>query len=198
MLEYYPEDVKRYFNKAEKDRGITKWMIIKKICRTNTLWIIFLYRFGRWLHFECEIPILKTVLKIIYHVASTIIPLMYNTHIQIKAEIGKGLYLGHYGGIWIGPVIIGRNCNLSQEITIGIGGKGEHRGVPELGNNVYIGPGAKIFGKIRIGDNVAIGANSVVSKSISDNAVVVGNPARIVGYEGSRGLIDLDEFDNLL
>jgi serine O-acetyltransferase len=198
MLENYIEDVKRYFDMAERERGITNWMLIKKIWNTNTLWIIFLYRFGRWLNYEFSMPIVKTVLKIFYHVASTIIPLMYNTHIQIKAEIGKGLYIGHYGGIWIGPVKMGMNCNLSQEVTIGIGGKGEHRGVPELGNNVYIGPGAKVFGKIIIGNNVAIGANSVVSKNISDNAVVVGNPARIVGYEGSSGLIELDEFDNLL
>ena len=198
MIQIYIEDIKRYFDNAELKRGITRWMLFKKASNTNTLWIIFVYRFGRWLHYDYHVPIIKTILKVINHIISSIIPFIYNTHIQIKADIGKGLYIGHYGGIWIGPVKMGMNCNISQEVTIGIGGKGEQRGVPEFGNNVYIGPGAKIFGKISIGNNVAIGANSVVSKSISDNAVVVGNPARIVSYEGSNGLIDIDEFDKFI
>ncbi len=198
MFEYYIEDVKRYFDKAERERGISTWMIVRKIAGTNTLWLIFLYRFGRWLHFDFHVPVLKTLLKIVHAVASSIAATIYNTHIQIRADIGKGLYIGHYGGIWIGPVKIGKNCNLSQDVTIGIGGKGENRGVPELGSYIYIGPGAKIFGKIVIGDNVAIGANSVVSKSVPDNAVMVGNPARIVSHDGSAGLIDLDEMDKMI
>lgn len=198
MMRIYIEDVKRYFDNAEIKRGITNWMLFKKAFNTNTLWIIFVYRFGRWLHYDYHVPIIKTILKVFNYMISTIIPFLYNTHIQIKADIGKGLYIGHYGGIWIGPVKMGMNCNVSQEVTIGIGGKGEQRGVPEFGNNVYIGPGAKIFGKITIGNNVAIGANSVVSKNISDNAVVVGNPARIVSYEGSNGLIELNEFDQTI
>jgi len=198
MMQIYIEDVKRYFDNAEIKRGITNWMLLKKVFNTNTLWIIFVYRFGRWLHYDYHVPIIKTILKIFNYIVSTIVPFLYNTHIQIKADIGKGLYIGHYGGIWIGPVKMGMNCNISQEVTIGIGGKGEQRGVPEFGNNVYIGPGAKIFGKITIGNNVAIGANSVVSKTVADNAVVVGNPARIVSYEGSNGLIELNEFDQTI
>ena len=87
----------------------------------------------------------------------------------------------------------GEYCNISQQVVIGLGGKGDFRGIPEIGDRVYIGPGAKIFGKISIGNNVAIGANAVVSKSIPDNAVVVGNPGRIVGYEGSGSLIELQD-----
>ena len=69
-------------------------------------------------------------------------------------------------------------------MTIGHGGRGtDQYGVPKIGDYVWIGPGAKIFGKIRIGNNVSIGANAVVSKDIPDNAIVVGNPERIVGYQ---------------
>ncbi len=56
---------------------------------------------------------------------------------------------------------------------MGVSGKGEKRGVPIIGDNVYIAPGAKIFGKIKIGNNVKIGANAVVYKNIPDNAIVV-------------------------
>lgn len=53
-------------------------------------------------------------------------------------------------------------------------------GVPVIGDNCYIGPGAKLFGDIRIGNNVAIGANSVVNKSFEDNVTIAGVPAKIV------------------
>ena len=58
-------------------------------------------------------------------------------------------------------------------MTIGVAGKGEKRGCPIIGDNVYIAPGAKLFGKIKIGNNVKIGANAVVYKDIPDGATVV-------------------------
>lgn len=79
---------------------------------------------------------------------------------------------------------IGENCNIGQGVTIGIAGRGEKKGVPQIGNKVYIAPGAKIIGKIIIGNNVMIGANSVVTKDVPDNAVVAGVPAKIISYKG--------------
>ncbi len=70
---------------------------------------------------------------------------------------------------------------------------------PTIGDNVYIAPGVKVFGKIKIGDNVAIGANCVVTKDIPDNAVVVGIPGRIISNEGSGGYIvytDYKQFED--
>jgi serine O-acetyltransferase len=61
-------------------------------------------------------------------------------------------------------------------VTIGLSGRGEKHGAPTIGNNVYIAPGAKVFGKIHIGDNAMIGANAVVHKDVPDNAVVVLDP----------------------
>lgn len=58
-------------------------------------------------------------------------------------------------------------------------------GAPRLGDNVYIGPGAKIFGPIEIGDNVAIGANAVVNKSFPDSVTIAGVPAKIISYHDS-------------
>jgi serine O-acetyltransferase len=78
---------------------------------------------------------------------------------------------------------------LSHDVTIGIGGKGEKSGVPKIGNRVFIGPGAKIFGPIKIGDDVEIGANSVVTKDVPDRAVVIGIPAQIVNFNGSEEYI---------
>ena len=81
------------------------------------------------------------------------------------------------------------DCNLSQGVTIGIGGRGERRGVPRVGDRVYFGPGAKVFGPIVVGDDVAIGANSVVNRDVPPRAVAVGVPFRVVSLEGSFDLV---------
>lgn len=106
-------------------------------------------------------------------------------------SIGEGFYIGHFGHIVVNSAaVIGRNCNISQGVTIGISNTGSKKGVPEVGNYVYIGPGAKIMGKIKIGNNAAIGANSVVVNDVPDNAVVVGVPARVVSNDGSAGYVN--------
>jgi len=105
-------------------------------------------------------------------------------------SIGEGFYIGHYGTIVVsGEAVIGKNCNISQGVTIGVVNTGFKKGVPVIGDNVYIAPGAKIIGNVKIGNNVAIGANSVVTADIPDNAVVVGVPARVVSHDGSQGYI---------
>jgi serine O-acetyltransferase len=110
--------------------------------------------------------------------------------IPFMAGIGSGLFIGHFGGIIVYPLCkIGKNCNLSQGVTIGLSNRGKNKGYPVIGDNVYIGPGAKLIGAVKIGNNVAIGANCVVTKDAPDNAVVVGVPGRIISYEGSEGYI---------
>lgn len=98
---------------------------------------------------------------------------------------GPGLNIAHYGSVIVNDnAIIGENCRIHSCVNIGTG-----ENAPIIGNNVYIGPGAKIWGKITIGDNVAIGANSVVNKSIESNVTVAGIPARIISTKGSKDLI---------
>ena len=83
--------------------------------------------------------------------------------------------------------MIGEDCNLSQSVTIGVDGDGDRRGVPIIGNDVYIAPGARVIGRIRIGNNVKIGANAVVHRDIPDNAVVALDPGfRIISMKGNR------------
>jgi serine O-acetyltransferase len=106
-------------------------------------------------------------------------------------SIGRGLYIGHIRDIVINEhAVIGENCNISQGVTIGQSNRGRRKGTPVIGNYVYIGPGAKIVGAVRVGDHVAIGANCVVIDDVPDYAVVVGVPARVVSYEGSSGYVN--------
>jgi len=110
--------------------------------------------------------------------------------ISYKSEIGGGLYLPHYGGINVSEIArIGLNCNLSQLVTIGVSRRGELKGVPVIGNEVYIGPGAVIFGAIHVGDRAAIGANCVVTKDVPEDAVMAGVPGKVISDEGSTGYI---------
>ncbi len=98
-----------------------------------------------------------------------------------KNVFGAGLCIVHYGTIVVSPKTkIGENCRLHPSTSIG-----EHNGAPTLGDNVYIGPGAKLFGNITVGNNVAIGANAVVNTNIPDNVTIGGIPAKIISEKSS-------------
>jgi len=110
--------------------------------------------------------------------------------ISPDAQIGPGLFIGHFGGIVVSnKAKIGSNCNLSLGVVIGETFGGQNPGVPTIGNSVYIGPGAKIIGKIMVGNEAAIGAGAVVVSDVPDGCVVAGNPARIVSLDGSKAYI---------
>ena len=97
-----------------------------------------------------------------------------------KNVCAKGLTLYHFGSIVINPsCVIGENCCIMNNVNIGA--NNGSCAAPQIGNNVYIGPGAVIFGDIKIADGCYIGANSVVNKNILEpNSVVVGVPAKII------------------
>ncbi|WP_308638437.1 serine O-acetyltransferase [Paenibacillus silvisoli] len=101
----------------------------------------------------------------------------YGIEVPFKAKIGPGFYIGHFSCITMhGEAVLGDRVRISQGVTIGYTSKG----VPTIGNDVYIGAGAKIIGNVHVGNNVEIGANSVVTKDIPDNSVVVGVPGRVI------------------
>jgi len=111
--------------------------------------------------------------------------------ISFLTEIGSGFYIGHFGGIFIYPDCkIGKNCNISQGVTIGNANRGKNKGYPTIGDNVYIAPGAKIIGAVQVGNYVAIGANCVVTKDVPDHAVIVGIPGKVISLKGSNGYIN--------
>lgn len=107
---------------------------------------------------------------------------------------GPGLCLCHVGTIVInGNSKIGANARIHAGVNIGNYSRFDSDWVPNnapiIGDNVYIGPGAKLFGKIKIGSNVAIGANAVVNKDVPDNVTIGGVPAKVINNKGSKGLI---------
>lgn len=149
---------------------------------------IIIYRFGYWL--VRRNLLLRIVLEPFYFVFNVLVKVSWGIDLPRGAVIGKGLYVAHFGNIFVSPrCTIGENCNISQEVTIGVSGTGNKKGAPVIGNGVYIAPGAKVFGKITIGNNVKIGANAVVYKDIPDNAIVVMEPGfSILSYKGNRSV----------
>ncbi len=98
-------------------------------------------------------------------------------------NIGAGLYIHHGFSTIIAAKSIGRNCWINQQVTIGYS---ETSGQPEIGDNVAILPGAKVFGGIKIGNNSVVGANSVIVKNVPENCTVVGAPAFIIKRNGIK------------
>ncbi len=105
----------------------------------------------------------------------------YGFQISANTRIGHGFYIGHFGTIIINTkAIIGNNCNITAGVTIGQTNRGLKRGVPIIGNKVWIGVNACIVGAITIGDNVLIAPNAYVNSDIPPNSLVIGNPAKII------------------
>lgn len=126
------------------------------------------------------------VADIIYSIAyfrSIRVPFVNHLTIGIKNLAKKNVSLPHPVGIVIGKnVAMGHGCRIYQNVTIGAkDGDGEK--YPCIGNNVTIYANACIIGNVYIGDNVIIGAGSVVTKDIPSNSVAVGNPARVISVK---------------
>lgn len=102
---------------------------------------------------------------------------------------GPGLSIVHYGTIVVNSAAkIGANCRL--HVCVNIGASGGEKEAPQLGDNIYIAPGAKIYGNISIANNTAIGANAVVNKSFAEeNTVIAGIPAKVIGQVDIKKII---------
>ncbi|MGK4046653.1 serine O-acetyltransferase [Ligilactobacillus salivarius] len=104
-------------------------------------------------------------------------------------SIDSGLSIAHYGLLTIGNCKIGKNCRIQEGVNIG-STSGDSKAAT-IGDNVFIGTGAKIIGNIKIADNVVIGAGSVVTKSILEEGVTyAGVPARKISNNDSKKFID--------
>ena len=161
------------------------------------IWASVVYRISHSLVSSTRVPIVKRCFRIIAAIASKLMQIITGIALAYDSEIGEGLHILHFGNIIVGSKVkMGSNCTISQGVTLGGGGHGLGWGVPTIGNRVYIGPNAVVFGKITIGNDVMIGAGCVVSRSIRDRAVVIGNPAQIVWFEGSFERIRYDGMDS--
>lgn len=176
----------------------------ESIATSKLIYMLFLgqsFKYNIWLR-TCQYLRTKPLLKPIYLITKFILrhyDYKFGISIPDRTEIGPGFYIGHFSGIIVnGRSKIGKNCNISQGVTLGQANRGKNKGYPTIGDNVYIGPGVKIVGNVKIGNNVAIGANAVVTKSFPDNAVIAGIPAKILSMDGVEGYINKIDYNKHL
>lgn len=169
-------DYQKYAKVAERSNPVSR--LLFSLLQHGFI-ALLVYRFGRYVN-TIKIPVLSHVLKIVYILLKYISEVLTGIQINVNSDIAPGFFIGHFSCIIIGAEKIGRNCSVGQGVTVGRKGAGKSNGWPIIGENVYIGAGAKVFGAISIGDNVIIGANAVVNKDVPANCTAVGIPAKII------------------
>jgi serine O-acetyltransferase len=150
---------------------------------TQGIWAASVYRYGQWVY-ERPRGALGVPLKVSYRVSHKLVEVAAGISIPASARIGEGLYVGHFGEVIVHPeVVAGRNLSIGQGVTLGTRGVGS-QGAPVLGDDVYVGVGAKILGAVRVGDGARIGAGAVVLEDVPAGATVGGVPARVLKRRG--------------
>jgi serine O-acetyltransferase len=170
----------------ERDPAARNWLEVI-VCYPG-LQALSLHRIAHWLY-QIGIPFFP---RFISHLAR------FFTGIEIHpgAQIGQGVFIDHGMGVVIGETaIIGDYCLIYQGVTLGGTGKELGKRHPTLGENVVIGGGAKVLGNIQIGNDVRIGAGSVVLRDVPSNCTVVGIPGRVIYRSGVK--VDPLEHGNL-
>jgi serine O-acetyltransferase len=179
----FTKDLKKYKKYSDSSALVL-------LCTQQGLWALFWYRFFNRIYRSSLPKLFKMPLLLLGVLVQKQIEIITGIMIPYSASIGTHFYIGHFGGIIINSkAVFGDNCNISQGVTIGVSGRGERRGVPVIGNNVYIGASATVAGDITIGDNVVIAANSLVISDVPENTTVMGVPAAHVSNNNSKGYI---------
>jgi serine O-acetyltransferase len=186
----------RHIRRDYRRYRITGDPALRTIFLSQGLWASVVYRLSR-AALRARPRVLRYPLELLATLAQKLIEMATGISLPLECEIGEGLYIGHYGSIAVARgARIGHNSSLAQNVTLGAAPGGPARGAPVVGNRVFIGAHSVVIGAITIGDDAMICAGSVVNRSVPARAVVMGNPARVVSYEGSFDSVLYDGMDD--
>ena len=141
-------------------------------------WVMLVYRFGRW-RYTIRIKLIRKIFSFFYKVLYKFVQIITGIELPCEVDVGSNFLIDHFGGVVIsGYAKFGNHCRIRNGVVVGLKNI-EYPLAPQIGNYVDIGAGAKLFGDIKIGNNVIIGANAVVLCDVPDNSIAVGVPATI-------------------
>jgi len=153
----------------------------RKSLRNMAFWAIASYRFGRWA--DQLPPGLRGIGGKVYGAMSLFVEATSGTILPREVQLGKDFHMVHAGNIRIHPqTVVGDRVGIMHDVTIGTTPDGH--GVPTIGDDVFIGAGAKILGPVKIGNRARIAANSLVISDVPPDTTAIGVPARILRYTG--------------
>ena len=186
MLKELKADIERY-------PGDSFFQRLALALRCAAFYPIVVHRLGHDIYFRWPRAAAHAA-KLPYKIAAFLSEWATGIMLAPDARIGPGLYIGHWGTIRVSrEVKMGANCNLSPMVIIGFGAREGKTGVPEIGDRVYVAVGAKVIGPVRVGSDVAIGANAVVCKDVPDHVTVGGVPAKIISRKGSSPYLQVGQ-----
>ena len=146
------------------------------------LWAVAVYRFGVWSN-QIENRLVRRAASKTYGVMFLGIELMTGIVMNREVKVGEEFHLVHWGNTKIHPdAVIGNRVGIMHDVTLGT--NMDRPGVPVIGDDVFIGAGAKILGPVKIGNGARIAANSLVLSDVPAGATAIGVPARILQYTG--------------
>ena len=186
MFDYLAADLKRkrdhYFL---VDTFFEKY--VKTTLQLGTIAVAY-YRFGNRA-VNLQNSVLRFIASGIYYLSGLFVATATQIFINPRLLIGKGFIIHNFSGVVIDAESVGENFTVNQGVSVGPDWR--NNGMPVIGNNVFLGSGAKVLGAIQIGNNVVVAANALVTKSVPDNCTVVGVPARIISRDATSSYLHL-------
>ena len=159
---------------------------LKLVLTEQGLWALLQYRLHRAVYTSSMPALARKPLHLVLTIARKFVEIATGMSLPCTARLGPGLHLPHCGTrVFNAGAVVGRGCCIAQGVTLGVSGRGDRRGNPVIGDRVYIGVNAVVAGKIHVGDDALIGANSLVNRDVPPHSTVLGVPAVVISERGS-------------
>lgn len=184
MSNAFIEDIHRFVGIKKQ---LTASKAVRAVLREYGLQALMAYRLGRFLLRSGSKPYMWPLLPfgwLFYFLLAGFVRVSYDIRLHLSADIGPGLYIGHFGGILVDRCKLGKHCTVSQSTRIH---PGEAETGPVLGDRVWVGAHAQILGPYTIGTGSTVSAAATVTRDIPEKTLCMGNPARVVmrGYDNT-------------